>query len=225
MVGVWLALLAVLALVGCTSSELCPPSDRNEEWSSQCFAGSGADRHVKPAYLHLVRTGAAGFATIMIGAPHELVAVDRRGAVVIPNIFHTGDFDFPDARDGIGRFAVTIGGDKGRPVVKCGYFDARGFKVVIPPAYDECQPFDAGEAAVCNDCAAYCTEPECQNSMLIGGEGFAIDRGNKIVRRFTPPSLEHACDGSAPDKVVNSSPARSYLQCGRSAASPFGGKP
>ncbi|MEO7495965.1 MAG: WG repeat-containing protein [Massilia sp.] len=224
-VGALLLMLAGFAVVACTSSDLCPPTDQKAEWSSQCFAGSGADRHVKRAYLRLLKPNASGHTTIIIGNPHELVAVDRRGMVVIPNIIHTGDFDFPDARDGIGRFAVTTRDEQGRTAVKCGYFDSRGFNVVIPPSYDECQPFDGGQATVCNDCATYCTEPECQNSRLIGGKGYAIDRNNKIVRKLAQPPLEQACSGSPPEKVVKVTPTRSYFQCAQSASSPFGGKP
>ena len=163
----------------------------------------------------------AGYATIMIGTPHELVAVDRNGAVWIPNIFHTGDFDFPNANKGLGRFQIIADAGKGATISKCGYFDGSNFKITIPATYDQCLAFKQGTAAVCKDCAKICTEPECQNSILVGGRGFVIDNENKILRQFAPPSLDNACGDKQAGKVVQVTGTTSYLQCSPAANSPF----
>jgi hypothetical protein len=152
------ALCAMLWSASCGAVESCPPTDRNTEWSANCFEGGGAARHVKRAYVGNIVADPTGHATILIAQPRELVAVDRRGAVVVPNIRHTGDYDYPDAPGGLARFQVASG--------KCGYFDVRTFKIAIPAIYDHCLAFQENTATVCNDCKVRCTEPECQDSEL-----------------------------------------------------------
>lgn len=213
--------LVALATVSCASAELCPSTDQNLEWSSDCFAGTAATRHVKPAHTTKIIANEAGYATIMIGSPRELVAVDRSGVVRIPNIFHTGDFDYPNASEGLSRFQIAAVNGTGKTVTKCGYFNGRSFTIAIPATYDHCLAFAHGSAAVCNDCAKYCTEPECQNSILVGGQGLTINSTNEVLRRFAPPSLAKACGGEA-GKVVKISETNSYLQCRPAANSPFG---
>ena len=216
----WVFVLVALASLSCTSAELCPPTDQNLMWSSACFEGSGTSRKVKPEYASNIIANKAGNATIVIGNPREMIAVDRSGAVKVPHIFHTGDFDFPNASESIGRFQITAGVAPSTTLTKCGYFDGRSFEIKIPAAYDHCLAFADGVATVCNQCAQYCTEPDCQNSVLVGGEGLAVDKSNRIVRRFALPPLEKACGGTA-GKIVQISERNSYLQCPPSAAGPF----
>lgn len=207
-----LALLAVLAACS-TQADSCPSTDKNLEWSSSCFAVEGQARRVKPQHAKNIVANQAGHAAIMISHPRELVVVDHRGVVTIPNILATGDFDYPNARDGLARF---------RSQAKCGYFDTRTLRITIPARYDDCQPFKHGVAEVCNECLSYCTEPECQDRILVGGQGFSIDRQNAILRRFTPPSLANACAGRTPGKLISVGESGSYLQCPHAADAPFG---
>lgn len=212
--------LVTFAPVSCASAELCPSTDQNRAWSSACFDGAGTTRHVKPENTKKIVANKAGYAAIMIDDSRELVAVDRSGAVRIPNIFHTGDFDFPNADQGLGRFQIINDNDKGEAIAKCGYFDAGTFKIAIPAIYDQCMAFKQGTAAVCTDCEKYCTESECQDSVLVGGRGFMVDSKNKILHQFTPPTLANACGDRRSGKVVKVTASISYLQCGPAASSP-----
>jgi hypothetical protein len=175
---------ALLTSASCGAAASCPPTSQDAEWSASCFEGTGAARQVKRAHRANIVTDKSGHATIMIDRPRELVAVDRRGHVVVPNIRHTGDYDYPDGRGGLARFQNAS--------AKCGYFNVRTFQIVIPAIYDHCLSFGEETAAVCNDCKVHCTEPECQNSVLVGGQGFLIDSRNRIVQRFKQPALEQA---------------------------------
>ena len=215
-----LALLVAFVSVSCTSAELCPSTDQNREWSSACFEGTGPARHVKRENIKKIIANKAGYATIMIDTPRELVAVDQSGAVRIPNIFHTGDFDFPNANRGLGRFQIITDNGRGETLSKCGYFDGVSFKIVIPATYDQCLAFAQGTATACNDCAKYCTERECQDSVLVGGRGFVVDGKNRVLQQFAPPPLDKACGGK-PGKVVKVTETTSYLQCSPAATSPF----
>lgn len=210
------------ASVSCTSAELCPRTDQNREWSSACFEGEGTARHVKPENAKKIVANTAGYATILISDPRELVAVDRTGAVRIPGIFHTGDFDFPSAEKKLGRFQITINSAEGKAISKCGYFHGSTFEIAIPAIYEQCLAFSQGTAVVCNDCTKICTEPECQNSILVGGQGFMVDSRNKILQEFSLPPLDRACGGDKPGKVVKVTEKSSYLQCTSNPSSPFG---
>lgn len=221
-VAAMLTMLVAFASVSCTSAELCPSTDQNRAWSSACFEGAGSARHVKPENTKKIIANMAGFATIMIDETRELVAVDRSGAVRISNIFHTGDFDFPNANQGLGRFQKMADNGNGEARTKCGYFNGSNFTIAVPATYDQCLAFKEGTATVCNDCAKYCTEPECQNSILVGGRGFIIDGKNKVLHQFAPPSLDKACGDKQSGKVVKVTETISYLQCSPAANSPFG---
>ena len=104
--------------------------------------GEGAARQVKPKYISRIHPNKAGFGTILIDKPRELVAVDRKGIVKIPNFFHSGDFDFPSAENGVARFLITSENVRGEVVPKCGYFDSATFRIFIPARYDQCQAFN-----------------------------------------------------------------------------------
>ncbi len=218
-------LCAGLALVSHSSAArsagLCPSTKSNQDWSIRCFEHTEAGRRVRPAHVKNIVVDKSGYATIMIDTPRELVAVDRRGVVAISNIYHTGDFDYPTARNNIGRFGVALKNEQGQSTFKCGYFHTVKWKIVIPAIYDNCHAFNEGEAVVCTDCTRYCTELECQNSVFIGGRGFAIDRRNKILRELVPHTLDSVCGGPERVRVKERSGASRHLQCLPAPGSPF----
>jgi hypothetical protein len=212
------ALFAILGVLhgpaAARGADPCPPAAKGGEWSAQCFAGQGDERRVKPKYLGRLVWNEHGMATVMVAEPRELLAVDRGGRVVVPNIRHSGDFDFPHAAHGIGRFDVRQGG-----AAKCGYFVAGRFTVLVPPRYDQCQPFGDDEAVACEDCARYCTDQDCHDSVLVGGTGIAFDTAGKVKRRYPLPTLDEACpNGKA---SVDNQGAVPVLRCAANADSPF----
>ena len=168
------------------AAEPCPPPPNDADWSAQCFESAGTERRVKPRYLRNVRFGKNGVATIRIEQTMELVAVDRRGRVIIPGIYFWGDFDFPSASDNRARFSVAT--QEAAGARKCGYFNARTFKIVVPAAYDHCSPFHDGQAHVCTSCARYCTDDDCHDSVYVGGTGITLDRRGKVVQTGPLPA-------------------------------------
>lgn len=213
-------LCAMLAGAPCRAAGLCPPPQANADWSSRCFEGKDPVRRVRAKYLKNMGLDKQGVATIRIGSPYELLAVNRRGLVIVPNIYHTGDFDYPDAENGLGRFAVKVKNQAGKPVSKCGYFRAPAFNVVVPAVYDNCRSVHDGEALVCIDCIQYCTEYECQDSVFIGGKRLVLDDSGKVLRELGPLSLEQACGGAQYVHVENR-PSIPYLGCLPHPDSPF----
>ncbi len=213
-------------LMGCSSAhsisaELCPPTNKNLEWSSKCFTGTTPTRKVKPQYIRQIVPTKAGFATIMIDSPRELLVVDASGAVRVPNIVHTGDFDFPHAENGLARFEIKMRNRRGRASTKCGYFNSTNYRVVIPALYDECLTFRDHVATVCKGCSKYCTESECQNSIFVGGHGLVIDRNNKVLQHFSPPDLGNACGENQLGKVTRLGKSTRYLNCSAAPDSAF----
>ena len=166
------------------TEEDCPAKKEGIAWSRTCFETVGETRQVKAEYRDRIALKASGFETILVAEPIELVAVDRDGIVVVPGIAHTGDFDYPTADRGVGRF---YSGDK------CGYFQSKSFKIVIPATYDACFPFRDGTALVCRDCVSYCIEPECMNEKFVGGKGYRLNLRGNVVREFVPSPLDDAC--------------------------------
>jgi hypothetical protein len=175
----------------------------SNEWSGRCFQEAAGERRVKAAYIRNIVADKFGYATIVIAAPRELVAVNRRGVVVVPGIYHIGDFDYPDAEAGIGRYEVTVKNERGVSTAKCGYFRSPAFKIVIPATYDECHPFREGVASACTDCQRYCTEYECQNSVFVGGRNVVLDGANKVVGESGPNTLEDLCGGAEYVRVAS----------------------
>jgi hypothetical protein len=206
------------------AADACPSAARGaeREWSAQCLDDHGGERRVKPQYLKRLDFNRYGMATIVISSPRELLAVDRRGVVVVPNIRQTGDFDYPSAEQGVGRFAVERPGADGKPVLKCGYFKAERFSIVVPPLYDQCQPVHEGEGDACTDCVRYCTDADCHDSVFVGGKGVVLSADGKILRTYQPPSLDKVC--GAPElasvRAVNGG-ATQVLTCKPGANSPF----
>ena len=177
----------------------CPPTRNNHDWSAQCFEGSGAARRVKAQYVRQITPKKAGVALISIEENMELVAVDRRGRIVIPGIFFTGDFDYPTASGNRGRFTTAWRADKGPD--KCGYFIQSTFKIIIPAVYDQCTPFHDGRANVCTNCDRYCTDEDCHDSVHVGGTGFTLGRDNKILATARLPTLDTICGGPGLAKI------------------------
>lgn len=176
-----------------------------------CSAATTPLRHVTPEQLRDASFDKSGHAVVLIEAPRELVAVDRRGVVVVPGIYHTGDFDYPTPRGHLGRF---------RDGGKCGYFDVRNFQIRVPATYDQCLSFGEDSAQACNDCQSYCIDSECHGRMLVGGRGVEIDRRARIVRQFNHPSLAQACGGRG-GTVERPGSGNAWLNCPPDPHSPF----
>lgn len=172
------------------AAETCPPR-QDAEWSAQCFERAGESRRVKAEFIKNLRTDRSGLATILIAEPRELVAVNHEGKVILPGIRHTGDFDYPNAESGIGRF-YTADSSKGAPQ-RCGYFQAKRFRIIAPAQFDHCQPFKDGQALACTGCESYCTETDCQNSILVGGQGVKLGSDGAILTTFALPTLDNVC--------------------------------
>ncbi|MBK9577937.1 MAG: hypothetical protein IPO40_12755 [Fibrobacteres bacterium] len=202
-----LVLLAVLLSQAAHAASAC--LDPSGEWSSECFETRGGQRQVKKAYRRNLRVDRSGFATLTIKSPRELVAVDRRGVVVVSGIYFWGDFDHPNPDGGISRFSVPA--DSGKR--KCGYFNDTTFAVVVPAIWDNCTSFRNGEASACNGCVRYCTEVECQHSVLIGGDSsLTFDAKGNVTGRERPVMLGQACpEGAAPRTWMDGSTM--HLKC------------
>lgn len=201
-------LLALTASYASATEAVCPAGG---EWATSCFENSNASRRIKPQYRGRLVARKSGMTVITIAEPREVVAVDRRGVVVIPDIFHTGDFDYPTAVQGVGRF---------KSAGKCGYFSTVTFRVLVPAEYEQCQPFH-DEAIACKDCERYCTEDECQDSTFVGGQGFAFNAKGKLLSKFALPKLEDACGRAGVAQVTRAGRATPYLQCKEDPESPF----
>lgn len=219
-------LLAILCLAAAGMSlaraaEPCPPTHLRAEWSPQCFEGKGDARRVKPAFVGQLEGGRDGTAFILIGEPRELVAVDRRGKVVVPGIRHTGDFDYPTPPLGIGRYDAPADPAAGRPRRQCGYFQVHPLKITVPARFDQCQAVKTEETLACTDCVAYCTETDCQAKVFVGGQGVVLGTDGAVRRSYSLPTLETVC--KAPDRVrVSKLAGRSaLLRCWRNANDPF----
>src|SRR5450830_444276 len=172
-------LLAALAALPLASHAAGPCPAGGEDWATSCFTGHGDARRVKPRYLDRLVWNAHGMATILVSEPRELLAVDRKGRVVVPNIRHTGDFDYPDAEGGIGRFQAANG--------RCGYFAAGRFAIVIPATYDACKAFQGGEAEACTGCTSQCTDTDCHDTVLVDGSGVTLAPDGAVLRRQVLP--------------------------------------
>ncbi|SEN54685.1 hypothetical protein SAMN05428959_102337 [Duganella sp. CF517] len=189
----WVVLCVSTHALAAKPVDPCPRTSSGDEWSARCFIEKGGERKVKPRYLKRIEANGYGMAVIVIEQPREMVAVNRQGIVVVPNIRHTGDFDYPTAERGIGRFAIDVAGDGRRPVLQCGYFKAEQFRIVVPAQYDHCAPFRQGEAQACRECVSYCTDEDCHDRVYVGGEGAALAPNGEILRTYTLPGLDKVC--------------------------------
>ena len=196
--------------LGCQSLSIDPG---NHEWSARCFEQKDDGRHVKARYRKNLHVDRRGVALILIAQPRELVAVDRRGKVAIPDIRYAGDFDYPYEQNGMSRFSDTVRDASGQSKTLCGYFSTRRFRIVVPAQFDACQAFHDGKADACKDCSLYCTEPECQNSVLIGGQGYAVQPDGSMHMHRTIPSKERLC--SRPELLLEREiyKGKTWLRC------------
>jgi hypothetical protein len=195
----------------CYAAGVCPQPGQGD-WAAACFWHTEHGRQIKPAYLHNVHFDAGGHAVLRIAESFELVAVDRRGAVVVPDIFYLTDFDYPRPRGHLARF---------REGGKCGYFDVRNFKIVIPAAYDQCMSFRDGRGRACVDCKAYCTDPDCHDSIFVGGKGLDLDDRGRVAREFALPPLALACPGKQPGALRQQGSGSVWLNCPGDPGAPF----
>lgn len=209
-----LILLVASWLSSGTAATLCPPTDTADDWPAACFVtGQSGERHVRPQYVKNIRLDRRRVALIIIAPEREMVAVDAVGKVVIPGIRYTGDFDYPDPPEGLGRYDALASDRKDGGKRQCGYFNVRTFKIVIPAVYDYCARFDEGTAKVCTDCFEYCLMPECQNSIALEGQAMLIDTKGKRVRQVFQPTLANVCHARGMVKVGKTSSSRPLLEC------------
>ncbi|MCB9497503.1 MAG: WG repeat-containing protein [Fibrobacteria bacterium] len=193
---IWIAILLVAFPISHpVVAASCP--DRNGEWSAKCFETKDDQRRVKKAHRKRLQFDRNGYETLRIKFPVELVAVNRQGMVVVPNIYFWSDFDYPNDQGGISRFSAPS--DSGRS--KCGYFIDSTFTVIVPAAYDNCTTFLEGAGMVCNNCIRYCFDPDCHDERFIGGEDrLVFDAGGRLLRKAEPLRLEEVCEeGGTPN--------------------------
>jgi len=221
MLHIVVLLAALLLHAPAKAAHPCPETSGNPEWAASCFVADKGGRRLKPQYLKGLQFDSRGFTTLVISEPRELVAVNRQGKVVVPGIRHTGDFDYPDAEGGIARFESPpfTPGSKVKP--RCGYFDSRDFRIIVPAEYAQCHPFSKGEAVACKDCVLVCTEPECQDSALVDGEGVALGPDGSVRNRFRLPAMKDICadPGSKEGKAYKYTGTRPH--CIRKTYNPF----
>lgn len=199
----WFLLLFSVFCTGIAAgAESCPAG--GEFWSSRCFDVVGDMRQVKPRYLNRLAWNRHGFAVVLLDRTFELLAVDRRGVVVVPNIRHTGDFDYPDAQAGVGRY--------GTPDGKCGYFQAARFTIVVPARYDECTAFHAGKATACTGCTRYCEDEDCHMARLVGGQAVELALDGSVRNRYALPTLDTVC-GTPARRILTPGASGERLRC------------
>lgn len=212
---------SLLLSTGAIAADPCPAGSPGTEWASTCFETDHTGRRVKSPYLKRLRFDRHGYATVMISEPRELVAVNRRGKVVVPGIVHTGDDDFPHAYGGIARFTIASHVPGATVRSRCGYFDSRSFRIVVPAEYDHCQAFADDEAIACKECESYCTGPECQDRLLIGGTGFILGLDGKVRGRRKLPDEKSACKQIDSSGTGSSRHPNTVPRCVINAENPF----
>jgi len=207
-----LLLFLVLApLCAFAAAPGCPATDGGDGWDENCFTVKDGVRALKPQHLRKLKFKKSGKAVIVMDNPRQVVAVDRRGRVVVPGIYHAGDFDYPTAPRGVARFESNG---------KCGFFQSRTFKILVPAEYDHCHSFHDGETATaCKDCENFCTEVECQDSVMVGGRGFDFDAKGQLQRSYDVGGLDRACPHGV-EQLVRKERYR-YLKCKDGPSDPF----
>jgi hypothetical protein len=215
------SLCAPLALAG----QMCPTTHPNavSEWSLGCFEQQGDTLRVKPRYLRKLRVNRAGVTLIVVSMPMDplnLMAVGRDGTIVIPNIRHLGDVDFPNP-DGIGRFDVVVRDAAGTPVPRCGFYDQATYRIIVAPTYAHCAAFHEGSGFACVDCTRYCRDPDCHDSVHTGGQGFSFDRHGTIRGSRQLGRPDDVCDGPGSASMEHVSEHMDVLTCLRTTPGPF----
>lgn len=202
-----------------SSAELCPPTNLNMDWSGECFEEQDGSRQVRRNFIKNLKLNQHGMTTVLIAVPRELVAVNRKGKVVVPGIRHTGDFDYPNAHLGIGRFYSNEGTGVSR--TRCGYFTSERFEIIVQARFDHCEPFKESQALACTNCVSYCTEPDCQNSILIGGQGALIGKNGVTQKTFSLPTLDTVCTKPELVRISKLSSGTDMLRCVNGSGDPF----
>lgn len=223
----WMFRLVLLALSGMYASlavaaSMCPTTTANgmAEWSVRCFEHKGDALRVKPRYVGKLRVNRAGVTLIHVSETLALLAVGRDGAIVIPNIRHAGDFDLPNP-DGIGRFDVVTRDASGAPVYRCGFYDQKTYKIIVPPTYAHCGPFHANTGFACADCNNYCRDPDCHDSVYTDGQGVGFDRRGTVVKTWRLGRPDDQCDGPGSASVEHAGRNAGMLTCLRKKPGPF----
>lgn len=216
-----LVFLFALSASMATGAELCPATDTKAEWSRQCFEGEGEHRRVKPAFVDRLRVDQSGFTTIFIGERLELLAVDRHGKVIVPNIRHTGDADYPNAHLGVGRFSIVGEDASGKRMERCGYFRSKGFDIIVPARFDHCQAFWEDKAYACTGCIRYCDGPDCHHDRFVGGRIFVLGSDGTVKRDYPGPELSTICGQQASVRAGKSSSGTPTFQCTTLSGHPF----
>lgn len=220
-----IAFLLTIVIFNASAAEKCPRNGTNVEWDAECFEINGDSRQVKPAFIKQLHFNRYGVTTILITEPRELVAVNRQGAVVVPEIRHTGDFDYPSAEKGVGRFYALVRNQNGVLEKKCGYFKDKNFRIIVPAKFDACAPFKEGEAIACNECVSYCTGPDCQDSIMVGGRATILGSDGKIRDTSTLATLENLCDPPASLVRGPMSNGKTWIHCVEKIRKPLNNLP
>lgn len=169
-----------------------------DDWSDVCFKAKGSATFVKPRHRKHLSYGRDGHASVMTRSS-GLVAINRQGKVVMTHIAFAGDFDFRDAQAGVSRYAA--GTDRNK--LKCGYFQVKTYKVVIPAVYDHCSAFHDGRARVCVGCTIDCgDDDDCHVEEYVGGEGLILNLTGKVLERRALPALPTCPLSPAPEAVA-----------------------
>lgn len=202
-----------------SAAELCPPTSLNMEWSAECFEEKGALRQVKRDFIKNLKLNQYGMTRVLIAVPSELVAIDRQGKVIIPGIRYTGDFDYPKAHLGICRFysKKNVSGESNQ----CGYFSSERLQIIVPARFDHCAAFKDSQALACTNCVSYCTEPDCQDSVFVGGQGMIIGANGATQKTFALPSLETVCLRPDMVRISKLSTGAQMLSCLSGPSDPF----
>lgn len=220
-----LVLLWAMHAPGACASDRCPPTHMNAEWSVTCLEGEDDRRRVKAEFLDRIQVNVYGMATVTIddspGLLREVIAVDRHGNVVVPNIRHTGDFDYPSAYRGLGRFSVIKTDASGRRVEKCGYFQSPQYRVLVSPDFDQCDAFNEEGAFACKGCVSYCSDSECHVREFIGGRGYELDTNGRIKREFIVPTLDTFCRRPNLVRLTKISETAMSIHCDGPSDNPF----
>ena len=195
----FLLLLALTASAEAMSvDDPCPKTSTSIEWSDVCFKTTKAGRQVQQQYRKNLVFDRKGFAAVVITAPAQLVAVNRRGKVVRTSRNNLSGFSFEPSDHPIARFGYVVASSGDRADFKCGFFQrGKNFKVMVPPVYDQCDEFVDGKALVCIGCTSHCESGDCHETDFIHGEGLVITSKNEVLRRFPLPLLPRCARGAA----------------------------
>lgn len=216
-----IVLLFMLGSAAAAADEPCPPAGAQDPWTAACFEEKDDVRRVKPAFMDRVRVDRHGVATLFIEDRFELVAVDRRGNVIVPNIRHTGDFDYPAAHLGIGRYSIVGKDAAGKRVEQCGYFQAPRFTILVPARFDHCAAFQEGKAFACTGCTRYCTDTDCHGDRFSGGRGVELRSDGGIARAFVLRQPSELCDRPEWVRITQPHEGMLILQCTGRNPGPF----